>query len=89
LTLSELQARYEETGTEGFNIAGHYGQLLQLGRSLGCRFYAGFLPRRFAREFMVTGDALTRAVDAAVQQELILPECRRLKVRGGWARCPP
>lgn len=47
--MNELHRIYHEQSTEGFDIAGHYGQLLVKARELGAKVRAGFVPKEYAR----------------------------------------
>ncbi|KAI9018914.1 hypothetical protein DFJ74DRAFT_708127 [Hyaloraphidium curvatum] len=56
----QLQEDYDRTGREAFDLAGHYGFLLQLARELGCGLKAGFLPKQYARLAMSDPSELAR-----------------------------
>ena len=53
-SLSKLQTDYDATGTEGFDIANHYGAILEFAKDHSDLFsvFAGFPPRNKAKLFL-------------------------------------
>ncbi|KAI8807533.1 hypothetical protein BJ742DRAFT_309696 [Cladochytrium replicatum] len=74
---AELTKRYNETGTERFEL-GHYGFLLARAREMGVELRAGFVPRSLARKKMSEGEGETETVKYCREQGW-LPSDRYLR----------